>query len=209
MSSLREDAKRLFPTITLTLVSIVQALALQALLQGAFDPLANHGEGAAFALRMFQVGSVFLMLVIVWHEYVLGVVRFRYVVGLQDSLIPFVLGFSELGVIEATYNAPLETWFLWQALALAVGVWIYWHQAWRARRDPDAGDIGARHGRFTASQRVAFMVFSSAFCLASSLAIAQLHPSLEIQVGLVAALIVGQLGFGAVSARVWTTLTTA
>jgi hypothetical protein len=112
MSSLREDAKRLFPTITLTLVSIVQALALQALLQGAFDPLANHGGGAAFVLRMFQVGGVFLMLVIVWHEYVLGVVRFRYVVGLQDSLIPFVLGFSELGVIEATYNAPLETWFL-------------------------------------------------------------------------------------------------
>jgi hypothetical protein len=53
------------------------------------------------------------------------------------------------------------------------------------------------------------MVFSSAFCLAASLAIAQLQPSLEIQVGLVAALIVGQLGFGAVSARVWTTLTAA
>src|SRR5262245_10586291 len=209
MSSLRDDAKRLFPTITLTLVSIVQALALQALLQGALDPLANHGEGAAFALRMFQVVGVFLMLVIVWHEYVLGVVRFRYVIGLQDSLIPFVLGFAELGVIEATYNAPLETWFLWQALALAVGVWIYWHQTWRARHDPEAGDIRERHGQFTATQRIAFMVASSAFCVVVSLAIAQLHPSLDVQIALVGALIVGQLGFGAVSARVWAKLTAA
>lgn len=47
LNELRTGAKALFPTITLTLVSIVQALALEKLLAGAFDASAEHGDGLA------------------------------------------------------------------------------------------------------------------------------------------------------------------
>ena len=191
----------------MTLVSIVQALALEELLSNAFSADAVHGEGLDFVLRVLQIGGVFFMLVVVWHEYALGVVRFNYVVGLQDSLIPFAFGFSEFGLIEATYRAPLEYWFFWQALALGVGIWIYTHQMLRARNDPTAGDVAERHGRFSGPARIATMAAAALTALAMGALIVLERPSAPIAVALVTALLLGQVSFAARSVSAWTELT--
>jgi len=203
MEDLKARAKDLFPSIYLTLVSIVQALALQELLSNAFGRTVEATSGLALATHWLQVAGVFGTLLIVWHEYVLGVIRYRYVVGIQDSLIPFVLGVVEFGVIEATFSSGLAAWFVWQAAGLAIGVWIFAHQTQRARGDPENGDVDARQGFFRARPRIAFLAAGALGALTCAVVVgrAALRPHLVL--AMVAALGAGQISFGAVSALAW------
>jgi hypothetical protein len=206
LRDLREDAKDLFPTIYLTLVSMVQALALEELLDVALrgDPPPAGARGALLSLQLF---AVFVGLLVVWHDYVLGVIRYRYVVGIQDSLIPFLLAFGEFGLIESTRRGSLVAWFRWWAVLLGMGVWIYVHQYTRARADPANGDVDARWGPFTLRQRVAFLTGGALAALALAAWVRVASPPPALLAAVVAALGASLVGYAALTALSWLRVT--
>jgi hypothetical protein len=82
-------------TVYLTLTSIVQGAVLAYLLSF----ISQHG--AAFGVIGWILTSVtFLLVVVTWNEYVMGVITFRWVPDLVDSAIPFLFGASEYLLIN-------------------------------------------------------------------------------------------------------------
>ena len=96
MQTIRERAKEHFPSVLLTLLSIIQALALELLWNrlrgndyfwdGGISAVVGWTQAAVLLLGIFQV----------WLFYTSIVMRFRWVPTTRDAVIPFVMGALEL-----------------------------------------------------------------------------------------------------------------
>lgn len=144
MNTIRNRAKEQLPVVLLTLLSIVQALALE-LLWGevrAADYL--HEPGWSALLGWVQVGTTFLGILLIWLIYASSVMRFRWVPTTADSVFPFVIGVVEFTLIEVMGPAQLGAWFLVMALIFAVTT-VASHLTYRqARADAENADFFGR-----------------------------------------------------------------
>ena len=86
--------------VLLTLVSIIQALALETL----WSEIAEEGElaGGGFAgvMAALQGTVVLLSIVAVWLFFAHLVMRFAWVPGLRDTMGPFAIGLIEFVLAE-------------------------------------------------------------------------------------------------------------
>ena len=91
MEEIRNRARANLPTVLLTLLSIVQALALEFL--WAF--LKDTPELLAFSwlnMRVWvQVAATLIGLILIWIVYASHVMRFRWVPTTTDSVYPFAI----------------------------------------------------------------------------------------------------------------------
>ena len=86
MNAMRERAKEHFPAVLLTLLSIVQALALELLwshLQKADHLFALSAVNVTLWL---QIVATFFGIVLIWVVYASNVMRFRWVPATSDSV---------------------------------------------------------------------------------------------------------------------------
>gem|GEM_PF-5942731 len=132
----------------LTLVSIMQGLALGFLLQTMATELAT--TGGLSILSLVQFVACLAVLIIVWHEYAIGVVLFRWRLDMADSTIPFLFGISEYAMIEAiaipASGHDLSSFrfsiFLWSfPVFCAISCLAYWNQSSKAVIDEDCRDM--------------------------------------------------------------------
>jgi hypothetical protein len=88
LTNIRERAKDSLPTFYLTLVSIICSLALGYYCSTLeFGHVAERGfKGLIYLCKAL---ATFQMILLLWHEYVMGTIFFRWVVGYLDSIIPF------------------------------------------------------------------------------------------------------------------------
>jgi len=137
MSAMRERAKEHFPTVLLTLLSMVQALALEML----WSHIDNTGyllEANGFTLiSWLQISATLLGFVIIWVVYASNVMRFSWVPATTDSLYPFIIGLLEFLLVKTLGPDWLGAWFVVMALIIALMNWIAHITMRRARQDPD------------------------------------------------------------------------
>ncbi len=109
-AQLRARAKAQFPSVLLTLTSIIQAIALESL-WSRFSGLAEPAGFAAIpAEAWLQSCAMLLAIMILWIYYAQLVMRLVWVPRLVDSLIPFALGIVQFLEIDAIGRGDVALW---------------------------------------------------------------------------------------------------
>lgn len=120
----------------MTLLSIIQAIALESLWQEVAGREDLDEWSIISVLSWMQVAATLLVIVLVWIAYVALAMRFRWTPVLTDTALPFVVGISQFVLIELMHPAQLGQWCYALAVVASVGVAIDYRFMRRARRDP-------------------------------------------------------------------------
>ena len=137
MSVMRDRAKEHFPMVLLTLLSIVQALALELLWSHV------RGTGYLFEpsligiLSWIQIVATFLGLVLIWVVYASNAMRFRWVPVTSDSVYPFLIGLIEFMLVESLGPGETGNWLILMAMTFGMMVRVSHKTMQRARHDGD------------------------------------------------------------------------
>ncbi len=131
MNRFEQRARELQPAIYLTLGGIIQSLALGFLLSRAFT------EDAVLDLRFWvQFVTALLILILVWHEYAVGLIAFSWTWSVIDSAVPFLLGIAEFFLISRLAAPDLSGWLLAMSGLSAAALASLLNQYIRASGDP-------------------------------------------------------------------------
>lgn len=136
MNEMRVRAQRQFPIVLLTLISIIQALALELL----WTKVIESDYLWIFDVRVIVAWgmlSVTLMGILqIWVMYSTMVIGFTWRPSLRDSIIPFILGIQQfmlVSLISPNFNV---LWLYVLASVFIVGNWVAHITFRRARMDP-------------------------------------------------------------------------
>lgn len=130
-------AKDMLPAIIITVLSMIQALALELYwtkIQSA-DFLWLGGWDAL--VGWIQLGVMLLGIIQIWLMYVSTILRFTWLPSMQDTVTPFAIGLLEFSMIDLMGTDSLGVWFLVLALTFSVSVWAVHLIHRQARKDPD------------------------------------------------------------------------
>ena len=117
-----ERQKDLFPNTYLTLVAIIQGLALSLLVHEF------HENVTILSLLMFlQYLLCFSVIVVVWHEYHWAAFLFAWMPKIPDSLIPFSIGVVEAILIYSVGNNENNTLFFFSFFLITSAGAIGYH----------------------------------------------------------------------------------
>lgn len=134
---MRDRAKEHFPMVLLTLLSIVQALALELLWSHVRGNDYLFEPSLVAALSWIQIAATFLGLVLIWVVYASNAMRFRWVPVTSDSVYPFLIGVIEFMLVESLGPGETGNWLLLMAVTFGVMVQVSHKTMQRARRDGD------------------------------------------------------------------------
>jgi hypothetical protein len=137
MNAMRERAKEHFPTVLLTLLSIVQALALELLWAHLHEADYLFQPTWIAVLCWVQISATLLGVVLIWVIYASNVMRFRWVPATSDSVYPFLIGLIQFMLIDTLGADEIGQWLLLIAGVFGVMHWVAHHTMRRARQDPD------------------------------------------------------------------------
>ena len=137
MNEIRGRAKAHFPTVLLTLLSIVQALALELLWSHLREVPYLFELSWVMAISWMQISATFMGLVLIWVVYANHVMRFRWVPVTSDSVYPFLVGLIEFMLIESLGPDEIGLWLIFIALIFGLMTWVAHVNMRRARQDAD------------------------------------------------------------------------
>ncbi len=137
MDTMRTRSKDLLPSVLLTLLSIIQALALEMLWASFAESPYLWAGGWQSILGWLQVSVMLLGILQIWLFYTSLVMRFRWVPSTRDSILPFVIGILEFTLIDLLGPEMLAPWFCILALVFAVSARESHKMFTRARQDPE------------------------------------------------------------------------
>jgi hypothetical protein len=165
MSSVRERVIRSFPTVLLTLLSIIQAVALEVLWEGLGERPHLWAGGLGALIGWLQVSAVFCGIFVVWLFYTSLVMRVVWLPGLRDNLIPFVIGLSEFVLADMLAPADLHLWFYLLAWIFAFSTFTSTATFKKARLEPGNEDYFRNFDPSTAANHVPAAMFVSGLVL--------------------------------------------
>ena len=135
MDYMRNRAKDIFPMVLLTLLSIVQALALEFL----WDHVRHRSDlfelSVAVLPGWLQIAATFNLIIIIWLLYAGILMRFRWTPSTMDSVIPFLVGLIQFLLIDLMGTEYFALWIIVLALTFGTLVLIDHRAMKRARRD--------------------------------------------------------------------------
>jgi len=144
MSKLRERAQEHFPAVLLTLISIIQALALELLwakVTGTerlfrldMEALVNWGMVSVALLGILQI----------WIMYSCMVMGFVWLPGLRDSIFPFVIGLQEFMLVTLIGSEFEGLWLLVLA-SIFLSANIITHLSFKRARQEPANELFFRN----------------------------------------------------------------
>ena len=137
MSKIRTRAQAHFPTVLLTLISIIQALALELMWSKIVESewLWNFDVQAFIGWGM--VMGAFLGILQIWVMYSTMVMGFIWQPYLRDSIIPFIIGIQQFMLI-ALIGEEFDTLWLYVLGSIFItGNWVSHSSFRRARQDPE------------------------------------------------------------------------
>ena len=136
MDSIRNRATDQFPMVLLTLLSIVQALALEFL----WDHLRQRSDLYDYSwialLGWLQIAATLMGIILIWLTYSGMVMRFRWTPSTADSILPFFVGLIEFLMIDMMGPDKLGRWMIVLAVVFATMIVVSHKVFRRARRDP-------------------------------------------------------------------------
>ncbi len=161
-----ERAKHHLPSVLLTLLSIVQALALELVWEFVSENGSIYVWSFENAVVWLQVAATFLGVLLIWLTYSGLVMRLRWVPSNLDSILPFLIGVVEFALVGSLGVEHLARWFSMLAIAFGIVTFVVQHSMRRARLDGDNDEFFA--GQLPATRRdfmgPVALVLSFAFC---------------------------------------------
>ena len=143
MKTIRDRTKEHSPMVLLTLLSIVQALALELLWSKVRESAYLFDMSWTALLGWIQIAASFTGMVVIWVVYASIAMRFRWVPTTGDSVYPFIIGVLEFILIEAVAPAYMGWWFVCLALIFGLMTWVSQMTMRRARLDGDNDEFFA------------------------------------------------------------------
>ncbi len=140
-NQIRRRAKANFPTVLLTLLSIVQAFALELLWSYVTEQTHLYDLSFFAILGWVQIVATLLGILLIWLIYSDLVLRFSWVPTTTDAIFPFLVGILEFGQITALGTQTIGFWFMILGLLFAAMAWISQATMKRARLDTDNDDF--------------------------------------------------------------------
>ena len=147
--------------VLLTLLSIVQALALELLW--------SHVRASGYLFDMtwtalltwIQIGTSLLGIVVIWVVYASTAMRFRWVPSTSDSVYPFIIGILEFILVETLTPGYMGWWIICLAIIFGLMTWVSHRTMRRARLDGENDEFFANLAPATARDFYpAFSIFS-------------------------------------------------
>lgn len=136
MSDIRNRVKDRFPTILVSLLSILQATAFSLLWAHDIDTIRLDAFSIDMLASLWQIAATVLLLIIIWMVYCVNIMRFVWLPTLLDSIFPFAIGLTEFMVIEYMNIDHLGWWLLFCALLNLLTAWSAQNTLVKARQDP-------------------------------------------------------------------------
>lgn len=134
VEEIRARIRSAFATIYLTLLSIIQGVALAALFAKVDSLLAS---GRFHAPQFVMALGIFLSIVAVWNQYQMGLNLYAWTANLIDAFIPFTLGLFEFAMISSIgYSA--SAMLVANGLLLLTGIAAFEQQYFQVRRSVHA-----------------------------------------------------------------------
>ncbi len=135
MESMRNRAKDMFPMVLLTLLSIVQALALEFLWDHTRHRTDLFELSVAVLPGWMQIAATLNVIILIWLSYAGMLMRFRWTPTTMDSIFPFLVGLIQFLMIEIMGDEYFDLWIMFLAVAYAVLLYIDHNAMKRARQD--------------------------------------------------------------------------
>jgi hypothetical protein len=146
---MRQRAKDNLPAVLLTLLSIVQALAIELM----WEHLRQHDYLYTWSyvalISWLQICTSLLVVLLIWLVYTSLVMRFRWVPTTSDSTFPFLVGILEFTLIATLGPDMLGQWFLVLAMLFGAMSWVSQLILKRARLDAENDTFFAGHAPLT------------------------------------------------------------
>jgi hypothetical protein len=136
-NEIRNRTKEYFPTVLLTLLSIVQAIALELLWGKVVSIDTLYSFSIMGVLGWIQIAATLLGIVLIWLVYAGNVMRFRWVPNLADSTYPFLVGILEFWLVENLGPGTLGFWFVAMGFTFALMTWVSQITMRKSRYDAD------------------------------------------------------------------------
>lgn len=136
-NEIRNRTKEYFPTVLLTLLSIVQAIALELLWGKIVSNESLYQIDIAALIGWMQVTATLLGIMLIWVVYAGNVMRFRWVPNVADSAYPFLVGILEFWLVECLGPGKIGFWFLAMGGTFGLMTWVSQITMRRSRFDPD------------------------------------------------------------------------
>jgi hypothetical protein len=141
MESIRIRARAHLPSVLLTLLSIVQAIALESLWDHTVHRQEIYELSLAATTGWLQIAVSLFIIIMVWLAYVSLVMRFIWTPSVTDLTLPFFVGVIELLMIESMGPDELGAWFVVLALIFTLLLLLTHSLYRRARRDSDNAEF--------------------------------------------------------------------
>lgn len=135
MDSIRNRAKEHFPTVLLTLLSIVQALALEFLWDHSRHRPELYEATATALIGWLQIAASLNVIILIWLAYAGMVMRFRWTPTTADSIWPFFVGLIQFQMIDLMGTDNLGRWLVVLAVLFGLMSVVNHHAMKRARQD--------------------------------------------------------------------------
>jgi len=136
MDTIRNRAKDRFPMVLLTLLSIVQALALEFLWDHTRHRTEIFEISEVALLGWLQIAASLYVIILIWLMYAGMLMRFRWTPTITDSIWPFFIGLIQFLMIEIMGAEKFAYWLIVLALIYATTDFINHKAMKRARIDP-------------------------------------------------------------------------
>jgi hypothetical protein len=229
MEKLREVAKEQFLPIYLTLMSIIQSFALGYLLVSVLGYLLNSAldleqsglghllisvlEPEQFrerdqflGLTWIQFLVIFLVIVLTSHEYVISILMIKYVVGLSDPFIPFLLGIAEFVMISLVFSKSLHMWLYSVTAFTVISLWAYENMIRKAGAESENKEVFRLLGFYPLITK-GILTFIGVFTLTSGFTVHFANVPGIVQFALVGAVLVLLVVFACRTGLMWQRLT--
>ena len=159
--------------VLLTLLSIVQALALELLWSHVRESAYLFDMSLTALLAWIQISTTFMGIVVIWIVYASTAMRFRWVPTTSDSVYPFAIGLLEFILIETLAPDYMGWWFICLAMIFALMSWVSHMTMRRARLDGENDEFfvdlePARAEDFYAAFSIIFAFILAGIYLADS-----------------------------------------
>jgi len=132
-------ARELLPQVLLTLLSLIQAIALEGLWSRAGESAYLYQGGTVALAGWLQVTAIVLGILLVWLQYTTLMIRYQWVPTIRDSIFPYAIGLLEFGAIDLLGPGYAAMWMAAMASVYLVAAWAAYDIRARAENGTDGG----------------------------------------------------------------------
>jgi hypothetical protein len=130
-----ERARDLVPAMMLTVLSMIQALALELYWSKIGSSPFLWAGGWEAVIGWLQLLAMFMGILLIWVLYVSFVLRFTWLPSMEDTLVPFLIGALEFAMVDTLDPQLLGPWMLLLCAVFALAIFTSHTTMRRARRE--------------------------------------------------------------------------